>query len=191
METTMHSLTKKAAIVTGSTSGSIGLAYARAFARTGANIVLHGFGMSAPIEKERSAIETEFNVKAVAGIQFVSPKSVGGNTMHKFFLAVILLSVTASNGALAHSGTDQEEQACTHDVQRFCRKLMDQGDLRKLCKAGAGRVDNRCLLPDQQMLGDQQGSRPEPWRSWPVSRIIVQSFLPPAATFWSITGNSE
>jgi 3-hydroxybutyrate dehydrogenase len=48
----MHSLTKKAAIVTGSTSG-IGLAYARAFARAGANIVL-----SAPIEKERSAIET-------------------------------------------------------------------------------------------------------------------------------------
>ena len=60
----MHSLTKKAAIVTGSTSG-IGLAYARAFARAGANIVLNGFGMSAPIEKERSAIETEFNVKAV------------------------------------------------------------------------------------------------------------------------------
>jgi hypothetical protein len=49
--------------------------------------------------------------------------------MHKFLLAVILLSVPASTGALAHSGTDQEEQACTRDVQRFCRKLMDQGDL--------------------------------------------------------------
>jgi 3-hydroxybutyrate dehydrogenase len=64
METTMHSLTKKAAIVTGSTSG-IGLAYARAFARAGPNIVLNGFGMGAAIEKERSAIETEFKVKAV------------------------------------------------------------------------------------------------------------------------------
>jgi hypothetical protein len=48
--------------------------------------------------------------------------------MHKFFLTLILLSVPVSTGALAHSGTDQEQQACTHDVQRFCRKLMDQGD---------------------------------------------------------------
>jgi hypothetical protein len=53
--------------------------------------------------------------------------------MHKFldrcFLALILLSVPVSTGALAHSGTDQEEKACTRDVQRFCRKQMDQGDL--------------------------------------------------------------
>jgi hypothetical protein len=48
--------------------------------------------------------------------------------MHKFFLTLILLSVPVLTGALAHSGTDQEQQACTHDVQRFCRKLMDQGD---------------------------------------------------------------
>jgi hypothetical protein len=48
--------------------------------------------------------------------------------LHKFFLALILLSIPVSTGALAHSGTDQEEKACTRDVQRFCRKLMDQGD---------------------------------------------------------------
>jgi hypothetical protein len=48
--------------------------------------------------------------------------------MHKFLLALTLLCVPASTGALAHSGTDQEQQACTRDVQRFCRKLMDQGD---------------------------------------------------------------
>jgi hypothetical protein len=48
--------------------------------------------------------------------------------MHKFFMAVILLSIQVSTGALAHSGTDQEEKACTRDVQRFCRKLMGQGD---------------------------------------------------------------
>jgi hypothetical protein len=52
--------------------------------------------------------------------------------MHKFFLTLILLSVPVSTGALAHSGTDQEQQACTHDVQRFCRKLMDQGDFTVL-----------------------------------------------------------
>ena len=48
--------------------------------------------------------------------------------MHKFFMALILLSIPVSTGALARGGTDQEEKACTRDVQRFCRKLMDQGD---------------------------------------------------------------
>ena len=57
-----------------------------------------------------------------------SSKIEGSHTMHKFFLTLVLLSVPVSTGALAHSGTDQEQQACTHDVQRFCRKLMDQGD---------------------------------------------------------------
>ena len=49
--------------------------------------------------------------------------------LRRFFLALILLSVPVSAGALAHSGTDQEEKACTRDVQRICRNLMDQGDL--------------------------------------------------------------
>jgi hypothetical protein len=52
--------------------------------------------------------------------------------MHKFFLALILLSVPVSTGALAHSGSDQEQQACTRDVERFCRKLVDQGDFTVL-----------------------------------------------------------
>jgi hypothetical protein len=55
-------------------------------------------------------------------------KSKEMNTMHKFLVALILLSVQVPTGALAHSGTDQEEKACARDVQRFCRKLMDQGD---------------------------------------------------------------
>jgi 3-hydroxybutyrate dehydrogenase len=60
----MGTLSGKTAVVTGSTSG-IGLAYARAFAGAGANIVLNGMGQPADIEKERSAIESDFNVKAV------------------------------------------------------------------------------------------------------------------------------
>jgi hypothetical protein len=48
--------------------------------------------------------------------------------MHKFFASLILLSALVSSGALAHSGTDQEQEACNRDVQRFCRKLTDQGD---------------------------------------------------------------
>ena len=52
----------------------------------------------------------------------------GSNIMKIVFLALTLLSVAASARALAHSGTEQEEKACSRDVQRFCRKLMDQGD---------------------------------------------------------------
>ena len=48
--------------------------------------------------------------------------------IHKLFMALFLLGVPVSISALAYSGTDQEEKACAPDVQRFCRKLMDQGD---------------------------------------------------------------
>jgi hypothetical protein len=48
--------------------------------------------------------------------------------MRKYLRALTLLCVPASTGALARSGSDQEQKACTPDVQRFCRKLMDQGD---------------------------------------------------------------
>jgi hypothetical protein len=53
------------------------------------------------------------------------------NTMHKFFLAVALLSLSVSTGAFAqqsHGGTDEEQKACARDVEKFCRKVMDQGD---------------------------------------------------------------
>jgi 3-hydroxybutyrate dehydrogenase len=53
----------KSAVVTGSTSG-IGLAYARAFAKEGANVLLNGFGEPDAIERERAGIEREFGVRA-------------------------------------------------------------------------------------------------------------------------------
>ncbi len=60
----MGTLKGKNAVVTGSTSG-IGLAYARAFAAAGANVVINGMGVPADIERERSGIETDFKVRAV------------------------------------------------------------------------------------------------------------------------------
>jgi hypothetical protein len=53
--------------------------------------------------------------------------------MRKFLLVLSVLSASASTGALAQnqprSGTDAEQKACTRDVQKFCRTMMDQGDL--------------------------------------------------------------
>ena len=54
----------KTAIVTGSTSG-IGLAYAKAFAAEGANVVINGFGDAAAIEQERLALEAASGARAV------------------------------------------------------------------------------------------------------------------------------
>jgi 3-hydroxybutyrate dehydrogenase len=57
-------LKSKSAIVTGSTSG-IGLAYARALAAEGANVLINGFGEAAEIEAIRAGLESEFKVGAV------------------------------------------------------------------------------------------------------------------------------
>ena len=56
-------LKSKTAVATGSTSG-IGLAYARALAAEGANVVINGFGKPETIETERAKIESEFGVRA-------------------------------------------------------------------------------------------------------------------------------
>jgi 3-hydroxybutyrate dehydrogenase len=57
-------LKSRSAVVTGSTSG-IGLAYARALAKEGVNVMINGFGDKAAIEKERTGIEKDFAVKAL------------------------------------------------------------------------------------------------------------------------------
>jgi 3-hydroxybutyrate dehydrogenase len=57
------SLTKRHAVVTGSTSG-IGLAIARALAREGADVTINGFGDAKAIEELRAGIEKDFGVKA-------------------------------------------------------------------------------------------------------------------------------
>ena len=51
--------------------------------------------------------------------------------MRKFFLALTLLSLSVSTGAIAQqrSGTPEEQKACSRDVQRHCRPVIDQGDL--------------------------------------------------------------
>lgn len=50
--------------------------------------------------------------------------------MRKVLLALALLSIAASSEAFAQqrSGTAEEQKACTRDVQKFCRPVIDQGD---------------------------------------------------------------
>ena len=57
--------------------------------------------------------------------------------MRKFSLALILLSLSVSTGAIAdpqpqRSGTAEEQAACTRDVERYCRPVIDQGDFTVL-----------------------------------------------------------
>jgi hypothetical protein len=55
--------------------------------------------------------------------------------MHKFLMALILLSLSVSTGAVAQqqrSGTPEEQAACSRDVQRHCRPVIDQGDFTVL-----------------------------------------------------------
>jgi hypothetical protein len=55
--------------------------------------------------------------------------------MRKFSLALVLLSLSVSTGAIAEpqrSGTPEEQAACTRDVQRYCRPVIDQGDFTVL-----------------------------------------------------------
>jgi 3-hydroxybutyrate dehydrogenase len=71
-------LKSKTAVVTGSTSG-IGLAYARALAAEGANVVINGFGKPEDIEAERAKIESEFGVKAVhSPADMTKPDEIAG-----------------------------------------------------------------------------------------------------------------
>ena len=51
--------------------------------------------------------------------------------MPRILFALTLLSVSFSTGAIAQQprgGTPAEQKACSRDVSRFCRPLMDQGD---------------------------------------------------------------
>jgi len=70
------SLTGKTALVTGSTSG-IGLAYAKALAGEGANVVINGFGDAGAIEKERKDLEALSGARALySGHDLTKPEEI-------------------------------------------------------------------------------------------------------------------
>ena len=70
--------------------------------------------------------------------------------MRKSLLALTLLSITvSSNVAFAQqqrSGTAEEQKACTRDVQKFCRPVIDQGDFTILAclKENRAKISPAC-----------------------------------------------
>ncbi len=72
--------------------------------------------------------------------------------MRKYLLAFTLLSLPLSAAAAPEqqqrSGTAQEQQACTRDVQHFCRHVIDQGDFTILAclKDNRPKISSACQL---------------------------------------------
>jgi hypothetical protein len=48
--------------------------------------------------------------------------------MNKALLALALLASLSTETFAQHAGTDQDEKACIHDVERLCSKWKEQGD---------------------------------------------------------------
>ena len=70
--------------------------------------------------------------------------------MRKFVLALVLLSSTtaafAQQQQMSRPGTAEEQAACTRDVQKHCRKLIDQGDFVILAclKENRAQISKAC-----------------------------------------------
>ncbi len=68
--------------------------------------------------------------------------------MRKLFLALTLVSISVSSGTIAQAqrGTAEEQKACTRDVQKFCRPVIDQGDFTILAclKENRAKISTAC-----------------------------------------------
>ena len=69
--------------------------------------------------------------------------------MRKYLIALTLLSLSTAALAQAQaqrSGTPEEQKACTRDVQRHCRHVIDQGDVTILAclKENRAKISEAC-----------------------------------------------
>jgi hypothetical protein len=67
--------------------------------------------------------------------------------MRKYLLALALTSLAVSTAyAQEGRGTAEEQKACTRDVQKFCRSVIDQGDLTILgcLKGNRAKISAGC-----------------------------------------------
>jgi 3-hydroxybutyrate dehydrogenase len=99
-------LHSRSAVVTGSTSG-IGLAVARALAKEGANVLLHGFGEPGEIEKERRGIE-ELGVKAAYSPADMSKPDEIARMVREAERAFGAVDVLVNNAGIQHVSPIEE-----------------------------------------------------------------------------------
>ena len=91
----------KTALITGSTSG-IGLAYAKALAKEGANIVINGFGDAAAIETERQGLETLSGGRAIySGHDLTKPDQIEA-MMAEAIAAFGAIDILINNAGVQH-----------------------------------------------------------------------------------------
>ena len=91
----------KTALITGSTSG-IGLAYAKALAKEGANIVINGFGDAAAIETERQGLETLSGARAsYSGHDLTKPDQIEA-MMAEAIAAFGAIDILINNAGVQH-----------------------------------------------------------------------------------------
>ena len=78
--------------------------------------------------------------------------------MRKYILALSLASLSLAAPAMAdpeRGGTPEEQKACTRDVQRHCRAVIDQGDFTILAclKENRSKISAEC---DQVLKNHKQ-----------------------------------
>jgi hypothetical protein len=70
--------------------------------------------------------------------------------MRRIFFALTLLSLSLSDAAFAQQspqrGSAEEQKACTRDVQKHCREVIDQGDFTILAclKENRAKISEAC-----------------------------------------------
>ncbi len=70
--------------------------------------------------------------------------------MRKYLVALALSSLVVSTASFAQGGrgTPDEQKACTRDVQKHCRAVIDQGDFTILAclKENRAKISEGCNL---------------------------------------------
>lgn len=97
----------KTAIITGSTSG-IGLGIAEAFARSGANVVLNGFGDAMQIEKSRADLAARANARVVYSPADMSKPKAIEQMVRQTIDAFGAVDIMVNNAGIQHVAPIEE-----------------------------------------------------------------------------------